>query len=44
MEKKKVVLPEVNMAAKQMNTKIIDTLDILNAETELNHSLNSSYV
>ena len=33
---KKVVLPEVNKAAKQMNTKIIDTLDILNAAMELN--------
>ena len=33
---KKVILPEVNKAAKQMNTKSIDTLDILNAVTELN--------
>ena len=38
MEKmeKKEILPEVNKGAMKMNTKIIDTLDILNAVTELN--------
>ena len=34
--KERNIKPEVNKAAKQMNTKPIDTLNILNAVIELN--------